>query len=261
LRPALRLVLALVLAATSFAPPAATTSAIALQAVTHQPQIDARPGTGATSTNGWASSNWSGYAISGTGFTSVTGSWTVQAVSRTKRATYSSQWVGIDGFKNASLIQTGTESDFVSGAARYRAWWEILPASETVIPSVPVRPGDRMSASIASRGNGTWTISITDVTTRAAFSTTRSYSGPMTSAEWIEEAPSVGGRLATLAHYASPEKFDPGTANGSNPVLVAANGGVMIQGGVKVSSPSRPDSDTDGFNMAYGSIGPAPPAS
>jgi Peptidase A4 family len=185
----------------------------------------------------------------------------VQAVSRTKRATYSSQWVGIDGFKNASLIQTGTESDFVSGAARYAAWWEILPASETVIPSVPVRPGDHMRASIASKGNGTWTISITDMTSGAAFNTTRSYSGPMTSAEWIEEAPSVGGRTATLAHYASPEKFDLGTVNGSNPVLVAADSGVMIQGQVQVSSPSRPDSDTDGFNMAHGSISPAPPAS
>jgi peptidase A4-like protein len=261
LRPALRLVLALVLAATSFATPAATTSAIALQAVTHQPRIDAKPAAGGTSTSGWAASNWSGYAITGTRFTSVTGSWTVQAVSRTRRATYSSQWVGIDGFKNASLIQTGTESNYASGAARYDAWWEILPAAETRIPSVPVRPGDRMTGSIASKGNGTWTISITDVTTGAAFSTTRSYSGPMTSAEWIEEAPSVGGQLATLAHYLSPEKFDPGTVNGSNPVLVAADGGVMIQGRVKVSSPSRPDSDTDGFDMAYGSTSPAPPAS
>ena len=261
MRPALRLVLALVVAATSFAPPAVTTSAIALQAVTHHPRVDTRPAAGAASTNGWASSNWSGYAISGSGFTSVTASWTVQAVSRTRRATYSSEWVGIDGFTNASLIQTGTESDYFSGAAHYRAWWEILPAAETVIASVPVRPGDQMRASIASKGNGSWTISITDATTGAAFSITRSYSGPMTSAEWIEEAPSVGGRTATLAHYASPEKFDPGTVNGSNPVLVAADGGVMIQGGVKVSTPSRPDTDTDGFNMAYGSISPPSPAS
>jgi hypothetical protein len=245
----------------SFAPPVATASANALQALTHQPRVVANPPAGATSTNGWASSNWSGYAITGTRFTAVTGSWTVQAVSRTKRATYSSQWVGIDGFNNVSLIQTGTESDYVSGAARYAAWWEILPAAETVIPSLPVRPGDHMRASIASKGNGTWTISITDVTSGAAFSTTRSYSGPMTSAEWIEEAPSVGGRTARLAHYASPQTFDPGTVNGSDPVLVAADSGVMIQGGIQVSTPSRPDSDTDGFKVAYGSTSPAPPAS
>jgi peptidase A4-like protein len=210
---------------------------------------------------GWASSNWSGYAVTGTGFTVATGSWTVQSVSRTKKATYSSQWVGIDGFNNSNLIQTGTESDFVQGAAHYRAWWEILPAPETVITSLPIKPGDHMSASVKSNGNGKWTIAISDKTTGGSFSTVQSYSGPGTSAEWVEEAPSVGGRIAPLAHYSSPQDFDPGTVNGANPKLVAADGGEMIQQGLVVSVPSNPDSDTDGFNVARGSSQPSPPSS
>src|SRR5579864_8030027 len=51
----------------------------------------------------------------------------------------------------------------------------------------------------SSNWNGTWTITIKDVTTGGSFSTVQSYSGPQTSAEWIEEAPTVGGRIAPLA--------------------------------------------------------------
>jgi len=190
----------------------------------------------------------------------VTGSWTVQAVSATRKSTYSSQWVGIDGFNNSSLIQTGTESDYSHGA-RYDAWWEILPAAETVIPSLPVSPGDHMSASVSSNGNGTWTITIGDTTTGGSFTTVQAYSGPQTSAEWVEEAPTVGGRIAPLAHYSSPQAFDPGTVNGASPKLTASDGGDMIQGGKVVSIPSNPDSDSDGFNVAYGASAPSPPAS
>jgi len=210
---------------------------------------------------GWSSSNWSGYAITGSGFTAVTGAWTVQAVSPTKKASFSSQWVGIDGFNNSSLIQTGTESDYYRGSAHYDAWWEILPASETVIPSLPVHRGDQMSASVTSNGNGTWTITIRDSTTGGSFSTVQSYNGPRTSAEWIEEAPTVGGRIATLAHYSSPQTFDPGSVDGVNPKLSASAGGDMVQQGQVVSIPSNPDSDTDGFNVSYGSAQPAPPSS
>ncbi len=183
------------------------------------------------------------------------------SVASSHKATYSSQWVGIDGFNNSHLIQTGTEADYYNGSAHYAAWWEILPAAETVIPSITVRPGDHMTASI-TKGSGTsWTITITDTTTGKSFSTVKTYTGPGTSVEWIEEAPSVGGRIAPLAKYSSPDKFDPGTANGGNPGLTVADGGVMIQKNVQVSTPSRPDSDTDGFNMAYGSTAPAAPGS
>jgi Peptidase A4 family len=211
-------------------------------------------------TLGWTSSNWSGYAVTGsTGtFHSVTGQWTVPSVSASSGATYSSSWVGIDGFNDSNLIQTGTEQDYYNGAAHYYAWWEILPAAETVISGINVNPGDTITASISRGANGTWTIQISDGTQTST--TTHSYSGQLTSAEWIEEAPSVGGRIARLAHYSLTD-FDPGTANGSDPRLVSADGGVMIQSRTQVSTPSRPDSDTDGFNVQYGSSTPSAPSS
>ena len=231
-------------------------------AVASHARIAAAAPSGHTSNFGWASSNWSGYAITGSkgAFHAVTGSWKVPAVSATKKASYSSNWIGIDGFNNSNLIQTGTESDYHNGAAHYDAWWEILPASETVIAGITVHPGDAMSASITKGSGSSWTISISDSTTGKSFTATKSYSGAQTSAEWIEEAPTVGGHLATLAHYGSAV-FDPGTVNGGNPHLTFSNSGDMIQGGKQVSTPSTPDTDTDGFKVAYGSTQPSPPSS
>jgi Peptidase A4 family len=227
-------------------------------AIFHHPRI--RVAGSGNKAAGWASSNWSGYALTGSGYSSVTAHWVVQAVSRSHKATYSSEWVGIDGFSNSSLIQTGTESDYYNGAAHYDAWWEILPAAETVIPSIVVSPGDQMSAKITKGSGSSWTITISDMSRNETFSTVQTYTGPQTSAEWIEEAPSVGGRIAPLANYGQTT-FDPGTVNGINPGLTASDGGVMIQKGIQVSTDSNPDSDTDGFNMAYGATAPSPPAS
>ncbi len=209
-------------------------------------------------TNGWSSSNWSGYAVSGQ-FTSITGRWTVPTASRTSGATYSSSWIGIDGFNDPELIQTGTEQDYYNGAAHYGAWWEILPAPATFI-SMTVHPGDHMSASIKQTSLGHWTISLTDTTTGKSFSTKQLYHGPLSSAEWILEAPTVNGQQAPLAHY-SRTVFDPGTANGASPHLTSAARGVMIQNSKQVSTPSSPDSDADGFAVAYGASTPTRPSS
>ena len=234
-------------------------------AASSHPRIGARVPNGSSSAFGWAASNWSGYAVTSSSngaYTSIAGSWTVTPVARSSRQTFSSSWVGIDGFNNSNLIQTGTEADYYNGSAHYYAWWEILPAAETVIPSLTVRPGDTMSADIHQTTNGQWSITLTDNTTGKSFSTTQNYSGQLTSAEWIQEAPSVGGRIATLANYGSPLTIDPGTVNGGhNPGLVPADGGVMVQHGVQVSTPSNPDADADGFNVSYGSRAPSPPGS
>jgi Peptidase A4 family len=236
-----------------------SSSSVAMDPVVHNPRYPAETPPREREA-GWSASNWSGYAISGSKLNSITGSWTIQSVAPSKTSTYSSQWIGIDGFSNSSLIQTGTESDFANGRASYRAWWEILPAAETVISSITVLPGDHVSASISQTSGGLWVISITDDTTGQSFSTMQTYSGPQTSGEWIEEAPTIGGRVASLANYGLTT-FDPGTLNGQNPQLTVSEGGVMIQKRIQVSTPSAPDGDADGFNMRYGATPPLPPAS
>jgi len=203
----------------------------------------------AASKLGWSSSNWSGYVLTSTTYTQITATWDVPSVSASAKSTFSSMWVGIDGYRNTALIQVGTEQDYYGGAAHYSAWWEILPAAGSDISSMPVRAGDRMSASIIRNASGgTWTIRLTDLTSHTSFSTTRRYSGPGSSAEWIQEAPTVGGRTATLAHY-SPTSFS-GTINGHAPHFVAANGGAMVQHGVRVSTPSLPLSHGSSFSLS-----------
>jgi len=246
----------------------------------HHHGIGAKPhgSTGGSSAVGWYSSNWSGYAVTPSGatpFTGITSQWTVPTVARTRNATFSAAWAGIDGFSNSSLIQTGTEQDYYNGAAHYAAWWTTSAQgfAEQPLPSqYAIAPHDQMTANIAETapGSGTWTIALSDATKGWTFSTTVAYSGPGTSAEWITEAPTVGGRLAPLAHYSSPLTFDPGTitvgTTTASPNLIPVDGGEMIQGRSIVSVPSVPDTELkplqpDGFNMAYGSIAPAPPTS
>src|SRR5436190_4132645 len=75
------------------------------------------------------SSNWSGYAAFGTpgSFNSVSASWVQPSVTCTSKNTYSSYWVGLDGYNSSTVEQLGTEADCSSGAAKYYAWYEMYP--------------------------------------------------------------------------------------------------------------------------------------
>src|SRR5580698_2608586 len=57
----------------------------------------------------YESTNWSGYAATGSNFTQVTGSWIVPAASCTKgaAAAYAAFWIGIDGWTSNSVEQIG----------------------------------------------------------------------------------------------------------------------------------------------------------
>jgi hypothetical protein len=208
---------------------------------------------------GWYSSNWAGYAVGGGRHMSVSAQWTVPAVSASARPGYSALWVGMDGFTNDALIQAGTEADFYGGVAHYTAWWEILPAPAVAIHSLSVRAGDRVSVTIARASAGRWRITIKDARS-GCYATTRAYSGPATSAEWIEEAPIVEGRATRLAVHGTVV-FDNATLDGRNPKLAIENGGAMIRRGVLVDTPSAPDADANGFALAQQPIPPAPPGS
>jgi hypothetical protein len=215
---------------------------------------------------GWTSHNWSGYSLVRTGVTGVTGNWKVPRVlTPTKKRQlrsnrFSSSWVGVDGFNNSSLIQAGTEQDWFQGTAFYQAWWEILPAPETPITSMAVHPGDSISVSITRGAANQWTISLSDTTTHQSFTTVRTYTGPRTSAEWIQEAPTLGQRVAALAAD-SNVIFDLGTVSGANPALTASDAGSMYKGRVRISTPSAPNPARNGFAVAYGSVAPPAPSS
>jgi hypothetical protein len=135
------------------------------------------------------------------------------------------------------------------------AWWEILPALETYVP-LSVEPGNEVTVTISQLSAGLWSISLKNDTTGQAFSTTQSYSGPGSTAEWIVEAPTSGstGALDTLGHYVPNVTFRNLRISGTQGQLREV---VMIENGVAVSGPSTLTSA--GFTVAYGAVAPAAP--
>jgi hypothetical protein len=208
------------------------------------------------------STNWSGYVAEGNSFTSVAGTFTIPTVTSAGSTTSSTaEWVGVDGFAdgNADLIQAGVaENVDRSGGVEVYAWWEILPASETRIDSVPVAAGDTVTVTIQQVSAGTWSIQLVDVTKNQSFTTTQSYAGKGLSAEWIVEAASTGlGRVLTLGRYSPNVMFTgigwAGSATGFRPIQMQQRSGV-------VSVPSGLSADQSAFVVAYGSAAPNAPS-
>jgi hypothetical protein len=136
------------------------------------------------------STNWSGYAVEGSSFTKALGSWTVPTVNCSKTPnTYSSFWVGIDGWTSSTVEQNGTDSDCDGSSPSYYAWYEFYPNPSYEITSVSVSPGNHISASVTYSGSE-FTITLTNETTGKSYSKSSKVSGAKrSSAEWIAEAP------------------------------------------------------------------------
>ena len=155
------------------------------------------------------SENWSGYAVTGSSFTNVTGSWTVPAVNCAitpgTRSTpaYSSFWVGIDGYSSKTVEQIGTDSDCDGSTPTYYAWYEFYPANSVEIASLEISPGNEMSAQVSYSGSE-FTVTIANVTTGRSYSKTGSVrKADRSSAEWIAEAPCCarGGNFLPLSDF------------------------------------------------------------
>jgi len=114
-----------------------------------------------------------------------------------------SEWVGIDGVNDPNLIQAGVREhyDHATNHVSIYAWWEILPAYETPMSTLPVRPGDQITVRIGGVSPGSWTITVTDSTTGQNFIIEQTYTGTAATAEWIVETPSRANVTQTLGYY------------------------------------------------------------
>ncbi len=144
------------------------------------------------------STNWAGYAVSGSQgsaqtFSSVSGTWVAPTASCTSgHPTYSAFWVGLGGLSQSSpaLEQTGTEADCSgSGHPEYSTWYELVP-DPPVTTSLNVAAGDTVTASVTVVAHRV-TLRITD-RTQGTSVTKHLHVSPLdlSSAEWIAEAPS-----------------------------------------------------------------------
>ena len=221
--------------------------------------------------------NWSGYRIGGGPFSSIAGEWTVPTVTSDGD---SATWVGIDGAHgpNSPLIQTGTDQSDSSGflgigaGTTYFAWYQLYPSDYVTIPG-SVSPGDHIVAFVLAGGDKppvpnqatTFWIYMNNETKNWYYTKSVTYTGPLDSAEWIEERP-YGCEILdwfcgyeTLANFGSVTFDGEDYVNGVNPGLTPADEFFIADGNTTLAIPSSPDADLDGFTVAYGANQPPPP--
>ena len=159
------------------------------------------------------STNWSGYAVTGSRFTSVSSSWTEPTATCSATA-YSSFWVGLDGDTSGTVEQTGTDADCSGSTPTYYAWYEMYPKFPSNYRD-RVSPGDHISATVTTNGSGSFTLTISDSTKNWTKTVTaRLKSAKLASAEVIAEAPSSSGGVLPLANFGTVG-FSGASANGA----------------------------------------------
>jgi hypothetical protein len=168
--------------------------------------------------------NWSGYVAAtnlanpqANSVSAVQGDWIVPTVTGPSSGSfYMSTWVGIDGYANSTVEQLGTDQQVVNGTTYYSAWWEMWSTNgykgpggrvEQPISGFTIQPGDSIGASVENLGAGQYNLSMQDFTQNESFSITVSsaqYQSPQaqgSTAEWIVETPSSGGRYSNLPNF------------------------------------------------------------
>lgn len=179
------------------------------------------------------SENWSGYALHGGTYKSVSASWTEPKANCSKGSGYSSFWVGLDGYGTNSVEQTGSDTDCSGSTPRYYGWYEMYPqASHNIGHSVS--PGDHFTASVTFSGTSSYTLKLSDTTKGwTATEHETSTKDKRGSAEVIIEAPSSGTGELPLAdfgtvHFAA-SKVDGASIGSKHPTKIT-----MVYGGKRL---------------------------
>ena len=210
-----------------------------------------QPGTAASVTS--SSSNWSGYAANGGTFTSVTATWTVPTVTATSTGA-DATWVGIGGLSSTDLIQAGTQAMVDgSGTVEYSSWIEMLPQSSRNVP-LSVSAGDSVTVTIAHQSGSDWLITMKNNTTGGTYNVTVQYRSSNSSAEWVQEAPSVGRGLISLDQFGTVQFSGASAVRDGKTMSLAALGAkaiTMINGqGQAIAQPSTIATDGSSFTIA-----------
>ncbi len=223
--------------------------------VGHNDEIFHRPRQRLASAGAETSTNWSGgvvYAPAGSSFYWVEGDWVIPDISAPTQNQwyYAASWIGLDGDGSDDVCQAGIESAvYQSGTSvtrQFYAWTEWFPAYEVPITNFTGSPGDMITALIcASPGAGATKATVYFTNRTTGDSTSLTFTAPSGTtlsgncAEWIVEAPTVGGQQSSMADFG--EVFfsvcDAGTSNttvdggtGDNINFINSSGTVTVDG-------------------------------
>ena len=213
----------------------------------------ASPFVSANGTSG-SSYNWAGYVSSGGSYTSITGSWIIPTVSpATTYTAMDATWVGIGGVNSTDLIQAGTQAEAdPNGGVVYQAWIETLPQISQQV-ALTVNAGDAMTVSLTQASAGLWNVSLQDKTSGQSYQTSVSYNSSLSSAEWIEEMPSLSTSFVPLDNFGTVQ-FTTGstTNNGISETISQANASELTMvstTGQTLATPSTLGVDGSSFSV------------
>ena len=135
----------------------------------------------------------------------------------------------------------------------------MLPATPTTVP-LTVRPGDSVTVSITQQAGGDWLVVLKDNTTGQTYQKTVQYNSSLSSAEWVEEAPSSGRRVITLDNFGSIQ-FSAASAveDGKTVSLTGANAqpiSMIDSFGDVLAAPSAISADGSSFSVTQSAVTP-----
>ena len=221
---------------------------------TNTPPPSTTPGTPPATTVGATSRNWSGYVAVGGTFTGVQGSWTVPDVSASNPGV-DATWVGIGGATTTDLIQAGTQAIVNNGVVQYSAWIETLPQPSQTVP-MTVQAGDTITVSITQQASGVWTLNMRDATSGGSYTGVVNYTSSLSSAEWIEEAPTAGRGVVLLDRFGTIQFTNAVAVENQQQVTAAAAGATSVTmvnaSGVQLAAPSPLDAAGAAFSVTRG---------
>ena len=205
------------------------------------------------------STNWSGYADTGSSFSDVSASWTEPGASCSSRTTsLAAFWVGIDGYSSDSVEQDGTMIECYDRTAYQFTWWEMYPTNDVQVVGQTAAAGDAITASVVRSGTS-YKLTVTDSTHSAdSFSTTQTCSASScvdSSAEWIAEAPTGSSGVEPLTDFgtwtASSAAVTEGSTAGSISSFTDDEITMIDSSGATKALPGALNSVGTGFSVTW----------
>jgi len=146
--------------------------------------------------------SWAGYVACGSSYASVSATWTQPQVSCTSNGIVGF-WVGLDGYGETPIEQTGINVSCATGTPQYTGFWESSTSSPAINYNEPVYPGDTIIANVLYQGSDTYSLQLTDSTRDWVENTPLDSVAPNLSAEVIAEATTLNGHVTALPNFAA----------------------------------------------------------
>ena len=170
------------------------------------------------------STNWSGYADTGSSFSKVSANWTEPSATCSSRTEQlAAFWVGIDGYSSNSVEQDGTLIECYKRKAYQYTWWEMYPTNAIQVVGRDARRRRRDHFDRDAERYELHADRHRLDAHRNSFTETESCSScENTSAEWIAEAPTGSSSIYPLADFGSWTASGASVTEGSTSGVISS---------------------------------------